>query len=172
MGGRKHFRNSLRQAIRFLVDSRLLASDTRPLLDRISCDDEDVDKNYLLPWAEYLIDYTNDWNNTFSKRFHTEEYWYPFVYCLLGCWQGQPLTISEVCQCMRISSNRTREKRVSLAVTRGMLVKQKSRDDLRTTYILASEVLEKLLVSHFTRTLNNLLNLTQQLLETRNEELA
>lgn len=172
IGGRKHFRNSLGQAIRFLVDAQLLASDTKPLLDRISCDDEDVDKNYLLPWAEYLIDYTNDWNNTFSKRFHTEEYWYPFVYCLLGCWKGQPLTISEVCQCMRVSSNRTREKRVSLAVSRGMLVKQKSTDDLRTTYILASEVLEELLVSHFTRTLNNLLNLSQQLLDTQNQEFA
>ena len=172
LGGHRHFRNSLGQAIRFLVDAELLVSDPKPLLYRISCDDEDVDKNYLLPWAEYLIDYTNDWNNTFSKRFHTEEYWYPFVYCLLGCWKGQPLTISEVCQCMRISSNRTREKRVSLAVSRGMLVKQKSRNDLRTTYILASEVLEELLVSHFTRTLNNLLNLSQRLLETQNQELA
>ena len=170
MGGRRHFRNSLAQAIRFLADSQLLASDPAPLLDRVSSDDEEVDRSFLLPWADFLIDYTNDWNNTFSKRFHTEEFWYPFVYCLLGCWKEQPLTISEVCQCMRIGSNRTREKRVSLAVSRGMLIKQKSRDDLRTTYILASEVLEELLLSHFTRTLNNLLNLSQRLSGTRNQE--
>ena len=169
VGGRKHFRNSLRQAIQFLVDAQLLVCDPKPLLDRISSDDAGADKHFLLPWAEYLIDYTNDWNNTFSKRFHTEEYWYPFVYCLLGCWKGQPLTISEVCQCMRIGSNRTREKRVSLAVSRGMLVKQKSNNDLRTTYILTSEVLEELLISHFARTLNNFLNLTQELIEHLNE---
>ncbi|MCY4362753.1 MAG: hypothetical protein OXE42_11300 [Gammaproteobacteria bacterium] len=164
LGGRKHFGNSLEQAIQFLADAQLFASNPKPLFDRILCDGGNVDKNFLLPWAEYLIDYTNDWNNTFSKRFHTEEYWYPFVYCLLGCWKGQPLTISEVCQCMRIGSNRTKEKRLSLAVSRGMLVKQKSSDDLRTTYILTSSVLEELLISHFTRTLNDFLKLTQRLL--------
>ena len=172
LGGRRHFRNSLGQAIQFLVNPQLLASNPKPLLDRILCDGEDVDKNFLLPWAEYLIDYTNDWNNTFSKRFHTEEYWYPFVYCLLGCWKGQPLTMSEVCQCMRTGSSRTKEKRVSLAVSRGMLVKQKSRNDLRTTYILTSDVLEELLTSHFSRTLNEFLNLTQRLIGRQMEDLA
>lgn len=169
LGGRKHFSNSLGKAIRFLDDAQLLSSSPKPLLDRILCDSEHVDKNFLLPWAEFLIDYTNDWNNTFSKRFHTEEYWYPFVYCLLGCWKGQQLTTSEVCQCMRTGSSRTREKRVSLAVSRGMLVKQKSTHDLRTTYILTSSVLEELLINHFNRTLNHFVNLTQRLQERQKE---
>ncbi|MCY4153961.1 MAG: hypothetical protein OXF58_01365 [Gammaproteobacteria bacterium] len=169
LGGRKHFSNSLGRAIQFLDDARLLASNPQPLLDGVLSDGEHVDKNYLLPWAEFLIGYTNDWNNTFSKRFHTEEYWYPFTYCLLACWRGQRLTTSEVCQCMRTGSGRTKEKRVSLAVSRGMLVKQKSNCDLRTTYILTSSVLEELLISHFGRTLNNLLSLTQGLLARQQE---
>ena len=165
LGGRRHFRNSLGQAIQFLADAQLLTVNPKPFLDRILCDGEYADKHLLLPWAEFLIDYTNDWNNTFSKRFHTEEYWHPFVYCLIGCWKGQPLTMSEVCQCMRIGSSRTREKRVSLAVSRGMLIKQKSKNDLRTTFILTTGNLENLLINHFNRTLNDFRNLTQQLLK-------
>lgn len=165
LGGRRHFRKSLGQAIQFLADSQLLASSPNPLLDRILCDSEDVDKNFLLPWAEFLIDYTNDWNNTFSKRFHTEEYWHPFVNCLIGHWNGEPLTMSEVCQCMRIGSSRTKEKRISLAVSRGMLVRQKSKNDLRTTFILTTTNLESLLINHFNRTLNDFQRLTQCLLE-------
>ena len=165
LGGRRHFRNTLREALGFLLDARLLASNSKSLLDKLSSDDEDVDKDLLLPWAEFLVDYTNDWNSTFGNRFHTEEYWYPFVHCLLGCWNDQPLTTGEVCQRMQIGSSRTREKRVSLAISRGMLVKQKSSDDLRTTYLVASDVLEELLLSHFIRTLEGFLNLTRRLSE-------
>ena len=165
LGGRRHLRNSLEQAIQFLAEAQLLAVNPEPLLDRILSDSEEVDKHFLLPWAEFLIDYTNDWNKTFSRRFHTEEYWYPFVYCLIGCWNGTPLTMSEVCQCMRMGSSRTKEKRVSLAISRGMLAKQKSESDLRTTNILTTGILEHLLINHFSRTLNDFLNLTQRLHE-------
>ena len=172
LGGRRHFSRSLGEAIQFLTDAQLLAVEPEPLMDRVLRGGEDMDKHLLLPWAEYLIDYTNDWNTTFNKRFHTEEYWHPFVNCLLGCWKGQPLTMSEVCQCMRFGSSRTKEKRVSLAVSRGMLTKQKSKNDLRTTYILTSSILEELLISHFNRTLNDFLNLTQRLLEKQTGALA
>ncbi len=167
LSGRKHFRKSLGKAVRFLADTRLLKGDPEPLIQNISgaIEDENMDKHYLLPWAEFLIDYTNDWNNTFKNRFHTEEYWNPFVYCLRGYWAGRPLTMSDACQCMRTGSNRTREKRIALAVSRGMLVKQKSANDLRTTLILATDALEGFLASHFSRTLNNILALTQRLLE-------
>ena len=107
--------------------------------------------------------YTNDWNTTFNKLFHTEEYWHPFVHSLLGLWKDQPLTMSNACQSMRTGSSRTKEKRVSLAVTRGMLMKQKSPSDLRITHVLASGRLEKLLIGHFERTLGDLLNRTQRL---------
>ena len=163
-GGRIHFRNTLTEAIEFLAEVGLLASSPEPFLERISESSDEVDTRYLLPWAEFLVDYTNDWNTTFKKLFHTEEYWYAFVHSLLGSWKGQPLTMSEACQSMRTGSSRTKEKRVSLAVTRGMLIKEKSSSDLRTTHVLASDALEELLMGHFERTLHELLGLTRRLL--------
>ena len=160
-GGRVHFSRTLTEAIQFLAGAGLLDSSPQPLLERISHMSDEVDKRYLLPWAEFLVDYTNDWNTTFKKLFHTEEYWYAFVHSLLGFWKGRPLTMSEACQSMRTGSSRTKEKRVSLAVTRGMLIKQKSASDLRTTHVLASTILEELLIGHFERTLQELLELTQ-----------
>ena len=163
-GGRIHFRNTLTEAIEFLAEVGLLASSPEPFLERISESSDEVDTRYLLPWAEFLVDYTNDWNTSFKKLFHTEEYWYAFVHSLLGSWKGQPLTMSEACQSMRTGSSRTKEKRVSLAVTRGMLIKEKSSSDLRTTHVLASDALEELLIGHFERTLHDLLGLTRRLL--------
>lgn len=163
-GGRVHFRSTLTEAIQFLDEAGLLASSPGLILERISHNSDELDKRYLLPWAEFLVDYTNDWNTTFKKLFHTEEYWYAFVHSLLGSWKGQPLTMSDACQSMRTGSSRTKEKRVSLAVTRGMLVKQKSSSDLRTTHVLASATLEELLIGHFERTLHELLGLTQRLM--------
>ncbi len=165
LNGRRHFRNSLERTIRSLLNAQLLASSSEPLLDKMLCDNEGLDKHALLPWAEFLIDYTNDWNATFGNHFHTEEYWHLFVYCLLGCWKGQPLTMGEACSCIRTGSNRTREKRISRAINRGMLTKQKSGHDLRTTFILTTETLEDLLSKHFSRTLNCFRNLAQSLQE-------
>ena len=164
-GGRMHFRGTLTEAMHFLDEAGLLPSSPQPLLDRISHSSEEVDKQFLLPWAEFLVDYTNDWNTTFKRLFHTEEYWYTFVHSLLGIWKGQPLTMSDACQSMRTGSSRTKEKRVSLAVTRGMLIKQKSSNDLRITHVLASSTLEELLIGHFERTLGNLLKRTRRLFQ-------
>ena len=164
-GGRMHFRGTLTEATRFLDEAGLLPSSPQPLLDEISHDSDAVDRRFLLPWAEFLVNYTNDWNTTFNKLFHTEEYWYTFVHSLLGIWKGQPLTMSDACQSMRTGSSRTKEKRVSLAVTRGMLLKQKSPDDMRITHVLASSTLEELLIGHFERTLGDLLKLTKRLFQ-------
>ena len=164
-GGRMHFRGTLTGAMRFLDEAGLLASSPQPLLERISRNSDEVDKRFLLPWAEFLVDYTNDWNATFNRRFHTEEYWYTFVHSLLGIWKGQPLTMSDACQSMRTGSSRTKEKRVALAVARGMLIKQKSLDDLRITHVMASGTLEALLVGHFERTLGELLKRTRHLFQ-------
>ena len=162
--GRRHFRRSLGQAVRFLADAQLLQDDLEPLLRRIAQGGEALDSCCLLPWAEYLVGYTNDWNSTFDNRFHTEEYWHPFVHCLRGCWAGRPLTMSEACQCMRTGSSRTREKRIELAILRGMLARQKDENDLRTTFILSTGALENALVRHFSRTLSGLQSLAGQLL--------
>ena len=72
--------------------------------------------------------------------------------------------MSEACQSKCTGSSRTKEKRVSLAVTRGILIKQKSSTGLRTTHVLASATLEELLIGHFERALQELLELTQRLL--------
>ena len=165
LSGRRHFRKSLGKVIEFLADTRLLKGHPGALLQKVSGSNENLDKHYLLPWAEFLIGYTNDWNHAFRNRFHTEEYWYPFVYCLRGAWAEQPLTMGEACQCMRTGSNRTREKRIALAINRGMLTRQKDENDLRTTSILATGNLENLLVSHFSRTLDDIISLTRQLLQ-------
>ncbi len=164
-GGRMHFRGTLTEAMRFLGEAGLLPSSPQPLLDRISDNGDEADKRFLLPWAEFLVDYANDWNSTFKKLFRTEEYWYTFVHSLLGIWKGQPLTMSDACQSMRTGSSRTREKRVSLAVTRGMLTKQKSPDDQRITHVLASAALETLLIGHFERTLGDLVKRTRRLFQ-------
>ncbi|MCY3794293.1 MAG: hypothetical protein OXG51_07950 [Gammaproteobacteria bacterium] len=171
-GGRMHFRGTLTEATRFLDEAGLLPSSPQPLLDEISHDSDAVDRRFLLPWAEFLVNYTNDWNTTFNKLFHTEEYWYTFVHSLLGIWKGQPLTMSDACQSMRTGSSRTKEKRVSLAVTRGMLLKQKSPDDMRITHVLASSTLEELLIGHFERTLGDLLKLTKRLFQELDQVLA
>ena len=136
--GRIHFRNTLTETIQFLAEAGLLASSPEPLLDRIPHNSHELDKRYLLPWAEFLVDYSNGWNTTFKKLFHTEEYWHAFVLSLLGSWKGQPLTMSEACQSMRTGSSRTKEKRVSLAVARGILIRQESSSNLRTMHPLAS----------------------------------
>jgi len=164
-GGRMHFRGTLTEAMQFLDEAGLLSSSPQLLLDRISDNGDETDKRFLLPWAEFLVDYTNDWNSTFKNLFHTEEYWYTFVHSLLGIWKGQPLTMSDACQSMRTGSSRTKEKRVSLAVTRGMLTKQKSPDDQRITHVLASDTLETLLVGHFERTLGDLLKRARRLFQ-------
>ena len=66
---------------------------------------------------------------------------------------------------MRFGSSRTKEKRVSLAISRGMLAKQKNESDLRTINIMTTGNLEHHLINHFSRTLNNFLNLSQRLHE-------
>ncbi len=164
-GGRMHFRGTLTEAMQFLDEAGLLSSSPQLLLDRISDNGDETDKRFLLPWAEFLVDYTNDWNSTFKNLFHTEEYWYTFAHSLLGIWKGQPLTMSDACQSMRTGSSRTKQKRVSLAVTRGMLTKQKSPDDQRITHVLASDTLETLLVGHFERTLGDLLKRARRLFQ-------
>ena len=54
-GGRMHFRGTLTEAMRFLDQAGLLDSSPQPLLDRISRDSDEVDKRFLLPWAEFLV---------------------------------------------------------------------------------------------------------------------
>ena len=163
--GRRHFRSSLGGAVRFLREQRLLERNPTALLRQIEGSSRNLDKPYLLPWADFLVGYTDDWNQTFENRLRTDEYWLPFVRCLRGGWSNHPLTMGEACQCMSTGSSRTREKRIALAVNRGMLQKQRDEHDLRVTSILATDVLESRLVGHFARTLGEVIALVHRLLD-------
>lgn len=162
--GREHFRSSLGGAVRLLAEQRLLKRNPTPLLGKIESSGQNLDRPYLLPWAEFLIDYTDDWNQTFGNRFRTDEYWLPFVRCLRGGWSNQPLIMGEACQCMSTGSSRTREKRIAFAVSRGMLKRQRGGPDQRVTSILATSVLENRLLGHFARTLSGSAKLIHHLL--------
>ncbi len=124
----------------------------------------DSDRETLLKWIAYMDDYGQRWLDDIGKDYFSQEYWYLFTVALVSHWRQTPLSVSEACQSMRTGSSRTKEKRVSLAVTRGMLIKEKSSSDLRTTHVLASDTLEELLIGHFERTLRELLGLTRRLL--------
>ena len=159
-----HLRTSLQRAAGFSQHPTLLDGGARRLSQVLETPGSDLDDAFLLPWAEFLVDYTNDWNATFNNRFHTEEYWYPFVHCLRADWAGRPLTMGEACQAMRTGSNRTRENRIAVAITRNLLEKKKSRSDMRTTLVLPTALLEERLVGHFSRTLLQLLELLQSMI--------
>ena len=95
-----HLRRSLIEAARFAHKSDLFDA-VEPLIGTLETTGDTLNRTHLLPWAEFLVEYTDDWNATFDNRFHTEEYWHPFVHCLLAFWAARPLTIGEACQTMR-----------------------------------------------------------------------
>ena len=154
--GRAHLAASLARIVTRLAGGGLLAQGIGTVLEGRFASSQDVPP-LLVAWAEFLVEYTNDWNATFRNRFHTEEYWYPFVHCLRGQWAGTPLTMSAACDAMPTGSHRTRETRIAIAESRGMLEKRKSTNDLRNTLILPTPALERAVVGHFSRTLAELL---------------
>lgn len=158
-----HLRRSLIEVTRFAHEAGILDT-VEPLVRSLKNDTGALNETHLLPWAEFLVEYTDDWNATFGNRFHTEEYWHPFVHCLLAFWAGRPLTIGEACQTMRTGSNRTRESRIAIALMRDVLVKRKTDSDLRTLLVVPAPELERCLVTHFDRTLEQLVRLLRDLL--------
>ena len=165
--GREHFRSTLGKAVRLLSNQRLLKRDLSPLLCAIECAGPSLDKPCLLPWAEFLVGYTNDWNLAFDRRFRTDEYWLLFVRCLRGGWANRPLTMGEACECMATGSARTREKRIAFAASRGMIEKRRDGQDQRMTTILATNRLQDCLLGHFARTLGGASMLIDRLSERR-----
>ena len=151
--GQRHLHNSLARVTAPLAEANLVSAEGASAVKQLEVDVGGEAPRLLLAWAEFLIGYTNDWNETFRNRFHTEEYWYPFVHSLRGDWSGQPLTMSEACGVMRTGSIRTREARIGIAATRGLLERRKSETDHRKILILPTPLLEASLVEHFSRTL-------------------
>ena len=157
----RHLSNSLARVTAGLAEANLVPGHRVTAVRGLSDDGREVPR-LLLAWAEFLVGYTNDWNETFRNRFHTEEYWYPFVHSLRADWSGEPLTMSEACSVMRTGSIRTGEARIALAATRGLLEKRKSETDHRKILILPTPLLEASLVEHFSRTLSQVLKLLDE----------
>ena len=152
--GQRHLCNSLARVAARLAEANLVSRQAESAVRGLAEDAANEVARLLLAWAEFLVGYTNDWNETFRNRFHTEEYWYPFVNSLRGDWSGKPLTMSEACAVMRTGSIRTREARIAFATTRGMLEKRRSNTDHRKMLIVPTPLLEASLVEHFSRTLS------------------
>ena len=110
----------------------------------------------LLLWMDALEAYAIDWDKTFEHKasYFTQEFWYLLVRCMINAWNGTPLTVSGACQQMKSGSNRTREGRIKKAVEDGFLVKRQSESDRREAIVVPSEKLERMMVGHFSRTLN------------------
>ena len=157
--GKRHLGNSLARTTGRLAEGNLVSRDGESAVKGLVDGGEGDVPGLLLAWAEFLVGYTNDWNETFRNRFHTEEYWYPFVHSLRADWSEKPLTMSEACGVMRTGSIRTRETRIAIAATRGLLEKRKSETDQRNILILPTPILEASLVEHFSRTLRRILTL-------------
>ncbi len=113
-------------------------------------------KEDILAWMDVLEAYGHDWDETFDRRasYFRQDFWYLLVNCMIANWKGAPLSVSGACQQMRSGSNRTREDRIRKAVADGFLIKRQSDSDRRETIVVPSEMLEKLMVGHFERTLN------------------
>jgi len=113
-----------------------------------------VPEQKLILWMDALEGYARDWDATFNGHAHyfTQEYWYLFVGTVTSMWQGKPLTISAACQLMKTGSARTREDRLKKAVQDGYLVKVRSDDDKRSTFVHPYPELERLIRAHLERT--------------------
>ncbi len=113
-------------------------------------------KEDLLLWMDAMEAYAVDWDETFEHRasYFTQEFWYLLVRCMTHAWNGTPLTVSGACQQMKSGSNRTREDRVRKAVADGFLIKRQGESDRREAIVVPSEELERMMIGHFSRTLN------------------
>ncbi len=123
----------------------------KPMSDREMRSQKD-----LLLWMNALEAYALDWDKTFEHKasYFTQEFWYLLVRCMINAWNGTPLTVSGACQQMKSGSNRTREGRIKRAVDDGFLVKRQRQSDRREAIVVPSEKLEKMMIGHFSRTLN------------------
>ncbi len=128
-------------------------------------DAENRSKEDLLLWIDAMEAYAVDWDETFEHRasYFTQEFWYLLVRCMTHAWNGTPLTVSGACQQMKSGSNRTREDRIRRAVADGFLIKQQGESDRREAIVVPSEELERMMIGHFSRTLNIIRDRLQEL---------
>lgn len=142
----------------------LHAGELSTVFENLNTEEDANDKTFLLPWAEFLTTYTDNWNTTFHNRFPTEDYWYLFSHTLLAHWQNQPLTIRETSERMKAGTVRTRETKIHRAIAAQLIERTKHDGDMRIALVTITPLLEKRLCIHFNTTLQNFIQLTSDLL--------
>jgi hypothetical protein len=116
---------------------------------------DDASSAQLEAWAQVLVAYARDWDETFEGRpgYFTQEFWYLLVGCMIANDHGRPMTVSAACQVMKSGSNRTREERIKRAVDDGYLLKSRAGDDGRAAIVQPTPKLEAMIRAHLERTL-------------------
>jgi hypothetical protein len=116
---------------------------------------DDASRVQLEAWAQALVAYARDWDETFEGRpgYFTQEFWYLLVGCMIANDHGRPMTVSAACQIMKSGSNRTREERIKRAVDDGYLLKTRAGDDGRAAIVQPTPKLEAMIRAHLERTL-------------------
>ena len=142
----------------------LHAEELSTILENLDTEEEGNDKPFLLPWAEFLTTYTDNWNTTFHNRFPTEDYWYLFSHTLLAHWRNQPLTMRETSERMKAGTVRTRESKIHRAIAAQLIERTKHGGDMRSTLVMITPLLQQRLYIHFNTTLQNFVQLTDDLL--------
>jgi hypothetical protein len=108
----------------------------------------------IMIWAEAHLACTQDFDRTFRNRskYFIQEFGYLLTGCYLADLRGSPLTVGAACQIMKSGSARTREARINRAVDDGYLVKERASDDGRAALLKPTDALKRLLMEHFSRT--------------------
>src|ERR1035441_6217733 len=91
--------------------------------DKFSNDD-------LIVWAEFLIEYAEDWDAHFKRygKFFTQEYWYLLVGVTQAFWDQKPLNVNASKARMRglqDMDESVKDARIADAIEAGLIVKQK-----------------------------------------------
>ena len=81
-------------------------------------------------WAEFLIDYAEDWDAHFKRygKFFTQEYWYLLVGVTQAFWDAKPLNLTAAKDQMRGLQGRddsVKDDRINEAINAGLITKKK-----------------------------------------------
>lgn len=113
------------------------------------------EKFALTQWHSVLDFYAHDWDKTFEYcgTYYTQEFWYLLVDCVIHYWRGEPLTVGNASERMKVGSKRTRDERIKKAEIDGLLERHKHTNDRRETFLIPSNKLQQKIHGHLLRTL-------------------
>jgi hypothetical protein len=124
----------------------------------------------LVVWADYLIDYAEDWDAHFKRygKFFTQEYWYLLVGVTRAYWDAKPLNLTAAKDQMRGLQGKddsVKDDRIAEAIDAGLIVKKKFAEleppiqeqlggaDGRRIFLIPTPILERELRLHLSSTL-------------------